>query len=76
MKTEDASQVESEETIPVESEAESEKKIMHLLPLPFLVNPTYDFVTLHEFLDFYSGVSATIHQDALFDLLMKRAWGM
>ena len=47
-----------------------------LLPLPFLYNPLYDFVTVHEFLDFYSGVSSTIHQDAWFDLFMRRAWAM
>ena len=47
-----------------------------LLPLPFLYNPLYKYVTLNHFLDFYSGVSATIHQDALFDIMMRRAWGM
>ncbi|XP_076064340.1 crustacean calcium-binding protein 23-like [Oratosquilla oratoria] len=55
----------------------TEDQILKLFIKKFENNTSVDGkITRDEFHDYYSGVSASIDQDAYFDLMMRNAWGI
>ncbi|KAK3868207.1 hypothetical protein Pcinc_026374 [Petrolisthes cinctipes] len=55
----------------------SEDEILLTVIKKFENNTSVDGkITRDEFLDYYSGISASIDHDAYFDLMMRNAWGI
>lgn len=55
----------------------TEDEILNTVIKKFENNTSIDGkLTREEFYDYYSGISASIDQDAYFDLMMRNAWGI
>lgn len=55
----------------------TEDQILNTVIKKFENNTSVDGkITMDEFYDYYAGVSASIDQDAYFDLMMRNAWGI
>ncbi|XP_053634252.1 crustacean calcium-binding protein 23 [Cherax quadricarinatus] len=55
----------------------TEEQILETVIKKFENNTSVDGkLTKEEFYDYYSGISASIDQDAYFDLMMRNAWGI
>ncbi|XP_071529880.1 crustacean calcium-binding protein 23 [Panulirus ornatus] len=55
----------------------TEDEILNTVIKKFENNTSVDGkLTREEFYDYYSGISASIDQDAYFDLMMRNAWGI